>query len=105
MTTQLTLHRDRAFVDWFREYKVIIDGEVRGAIKNGGQFACQVEPGTHTLRLAVDWCTSNELSFDTSSNQPNRFACSTNIVGLRFVAIPFYALVKPKAWIRIWRDE
>lgn len=105
MTTQLTLHRNRAFVDRFREYKVIIDGEVRGAIKNGGQFACQVEPGTHTLRLTVDWCTSNELSFDTSSNQPNRFTCSANIVGLRFLAVSFYGLMKPKDWIRIWRDE
>ena len=50
------------FRDRFRAYKVLIDGERVGQVKNGQVFARPADPGVHRVRLKVDWVGSPEIT-------------------------------------------
>ena len=91
MSARIFLSRDSGFTDYVRRYKVIIDGEVKGQIKNGGTFECEIPCGHHSLQLRVDWCSSNTVEFDAEDNKtvrfdylpPNRLctACTRHMIG------------------------
>jgi hypothetical protein len=42
-------------VDRLRSYKISIDGRRRGRIKAGERLRLDVQPGTHEIRLRMDW--------------------------------------------------
>ena len=105
MNTPIVLDRQKAFIDKFREYNVLIDGSSCGSIRNGGRFEYSISPGTHTLSLTVDWCSSNELSFQAKSNTPLIFVCSSNLRGFRSLLAGFYLALAPSKWIKVWRVE
>lgn len=52
----------KAVVDRTRKYKVLIDGEKVGALKNGGSESFEVGAGRHEVMMKVDWCSSLELA-------------------------------------------
>ncbi|MCX5674841.1 MAG: hypothetical protein NTX87_07520 [Planctomycetota bacterium] len=80
-TASLVLYRDSGFVDAYRKYAILIDGRQIGSVKNGETKTISLEPGAHTLRLKIDWCSSNTISFDLTSNETARFRCGSNFLG------------------------
>lgn len=44
-------------------YKVVLDGNIIGHIKNGEEKEFDIPEGNHDLFLKIDWCRSNVLSF------------------------------------------
>lgn len=62
--------RDRA-----RSYKVLIDGRQVGSLKQDDGGTYTVEPGSHTVQMKIDWCTSRKLSVDVSSDGTARVTC------------------------------
>lgn len=55
----IRIKRDSGLADRFRVYKVVLDGDVIGKIKNGQQIELDVPPARHRLHLKIDWCRSN----------------------------------------------
>lgn len=65
----------RKHVDALRSYEIILDGNVIGQIHNGEVFEYAPSPGSHTLRLKIDWCGSNQLNFDVQEDEVVNFEC------------------------------
>jgi hypothetical protein len=61
------LWRDRV-----RAYRIFIDGTEAGRVRHGATWKLAVPPGSHRMRLAIDWGRSPEAGFDV---QPGETAC------------------------------
>ncbi len=67
--------RLRKHIDVLRSYEVILDGNVIGQIHDGEVFEYAPSPGSHALRLKIDWCGSNQLDFAAKDNETVDFEC------------------------------
>lgn len=67
--TKLVLTRKSEFVNRARAFKVIIDGQQAGTIKNGGAEEFHLAPGQHKIVCKVDWCSSGEYSIDIKEEE------------------------------------
>lgn len=58
----LTIERSTGFYrDRLRAYAVKINGERRGEIKHGETLTFELTAGDHSVRLAIDWCSSPKI--------------------------------------------
>lgn len=99
MSAKIYLTRDRALRDFFRRYRVMIDGEEHGRIERGGTFECSMSPGWHSLQLRIDWCGSNTIELDVLDQSVVRFECGSNQRLWRMNATS--SLYFPHEWIRL----
>lgn len=99
MSARILLSRDSGFTDYVRRYKVMIDGEETGQIKNGGTFECQISCGQHSLQLKVDWCSSNTVEFDAAENETVIFECGSNLRGWKLFKANKTMRETPHEWI------
>jgi hypothetical protein len=63
------------YVDRARKYKLVVDGEQRGAIARGETLAVDVTPGQHTVMLKIDWTRSQPLTIEVPDGQTVRLSC------------------------------
>jgi hypothetical protein len=64
---QATLHIERPsrrFRDAKRSYRVLVDREVRGRVREGDVLTLTVAPGAHTVQARLDWTGSVEQAVD-----------------------------------------
>jgi hypothetical protein len=80
----IKIKRESGYVDRFRAYKVVLDGDVIGEIKNGQEVEFAISPGSHQLHLKIDWCRSNIVNFETAGKLVN-FACGSNLRGIKLL--------------------
>ncbi len=86
----IVLNRDSGYADLIRAYKVILDDNVIGEIRNGQQVVYDVAPGKHRLHLEIDWCRSNIVEFE--KNEENvEFECGSNLRGFKLLLGVLYA--------------
>ena len=94
----IRIKRDTGYADRLRAYKVVLDGNVVGEIKNGQQVEFDVAPGKHQLNLKIDWCRSNIVDFEV--NQDNvEFECGNNLRGFKVLLAIFYVLFMRSKYI------
>jgi hypothetical protein len=96
---KLILQRERDFGDFFRKYRVYINGHERGRISRGGTFECELEPGAHTMNLKIDWCGSNSVSFVVNPDEAVGATCGSNLRGWRRLKAAQLMLDSPDSWI------
>ena len=100
MSAQSTieLQRGSAYTDRVRAYKVLVDGQEVGTIKNGKTETFNVAPGRHDVMLKIDWATSPTLTVDAPPGGTVRLTC-------RPKANPFtvlwYTLFARKKYLRL----
>jgi hypothetical protein len=95
-----TLHLSRKWggaIDRNREWQVVMDGSVVGAVANQKTVELPVAPGQHTLQLTSRRHSSPERSFEVSDGQVVRFSCRGAMAWPIYVA----ALIKPDLWISL----
>ena len=96
----LIIAREGAWTDSLRAYKVLVDGTERAAIRQKETVTVPVEPGDHTLRLAIDFLGSDTLPFSAVDGRPVRFTCRSR--WNPFLVIPgLVAGIMGKPWIRL----
>lgn len=66
---RLVIERPRSLVSIYRNYKIIIDNEVVGKIKNGEKITVPIIEGEHIFYVKIDWVKSNVLKFSLASNE------------------------------------
>lgn len=99
MTATLFITRDSGFADFARRYKVVLDGEEIGVVKNGGSFECPVSNGRHALQLKVDWCSSSVVEFEIAASEPIHFECGSNLRGWKLFKAGKVMRETPHEWI------
>jgi hypothetical protein len=67
--TKLVLTRESEWLNRLRGYKVFIDGQKVGAVKNGDTEEFLVQPGMHTLTCKIDWCGSRDYKFEVKEGE------------------------------------
>ena len=92
---ELFIRRARAYADALRAYKVFVDGEPRGAVRQGDELKLEVAPGPHTVQMRIDWCSSPEL-FVRAGDEPVRLTCRS-----RGGWHAFFAFITPANYIRL----
>lgn len=76
----LSLFREPlAWTDRFRPYRVEIDGQAVGKLKQGNSFDLQLAPGLHTVQLKVDWTGSPVYSFVVDPGRTTHLACRGDV--------------------------
>ncbi|MEU8818482.1 hypothetical protein [Actinoplanes sp. NPDC048796] len=64
MTVIATLTVERpagAWLDRARAFQIVVDGEVKGAVRCGREISLALPPGTHTVRAQLDWTGSPDF--------------------------------------------
>lgn len=84
-----TIHVQRrpgGWTDRARSYGVHVDDRERGKVKHGESVDVQVEPGTHAVKMKVDWCRSRELTVSLADGETASFEAAP-----RFPLIAIFA--------------
>jgi hypothetical protein len=59
--TKIILSRPSQWMNRIRGYKVLINGQQIGVIKNGATEEYTIEPGANTIECKLDWCASRTV--------------------------------------------
>lgn len=62
--TKIIVSRSSEWVNRLRGYKILINGNQAGTVKNGGSEEFLVQPGNNTVQCKVDWYSSSPFSID-----------------------------------------
>ena len=98
----VTMRRGKGWVDLLRSYEIVIDGEVVATVRAGQTVTVPVVTGSHTLRVRIDWCGSEEIGFEVRAGEHIKFECGSNLNGWR-VLIGFYYIFARRqeyVWLR-----
>ena len=97
----IRITRDSGYADRIRAYKIVLDGNVIGEIRNGEQLELDLPPGKHQLHLKIDWCRSNVVDFETNGNTVE-FECGSNLRGSKiFLSIVYVTFLRNKyIWLK-----
>lgn len=74
---QIVIKRSSEYVNRLRAIDLYIDGKKLGNITDGEEKHFDVPKGTHALRARVDWCGSQEVSFQAQENEDVHFQLSS----------------------------
>lgn len=100
MSAQSTLELQRAstYTDRVRAYRVLVDGEEVGRIKNATTETFPIAPGPHEVQLKIDWAYSPPLAIDASPGGTVRLQCrprANPLTGL------YYTILARKKYLRL----
>ncbi|MDQ0230184.1 hypothetical protein [Metabacillus malikii] len=71
----INIQREASWSDKFRSYKVIVNEEEVGTIRQKETFQYPLKPGIHTLYLKIDWCRSEKFEFEIKEDETLNFQC------------------------------
>jgi len=97
----IRISRKSAFAERMRAYKVILDGQEIGEIRNGETKEFETAAGKHSLNLKIDWCRSKILDFEDTGGAPVEFICSTNLRGLFILFGMLYVIFFRNNYIKL----
>lgn len=92
----MVLTRGSYYTDRLRAYKVFVDGEQRGLIRNGETVRFPVSQGEHSVMLRIDFCRSPELAVAVGEKDL-LVSCGSNVNPL----LGLIHLFMPGNWIWI----
>ena len=95
----IKIKRDSGYADRLRAYKVVLDGNVVGEVKNGQQIEFDASQGKHELFLKIDWGRSNVVEFESDGSSDIEFECGSNLRGLKIPLSIVYATILRSKYI------
>lgn len=100
----VTIQRDSGYADRVRAYKVVLDGDVVGEIRNGQKLELDVAPGQHEMHLKIDWCRSNSVDFIVDGDLVE-FECGSSLRGRKLLLALLYVSVRRSQYIWLRRVD
>jgi hypothetical protein len=91
---ELTIRRASGYADRLRAYTIRVDGADCGKIGANQSVTVAVAPGSHTLAVALDWCSCKPVRVDAAPGMRAEFECGNNLVGWRLALALFYVLFR-----------
>ncbi|GCF08141.1 hypothetical protein KDI_17050 [Dictyobacter arantiisoli] len=71
------IERRPGTVDLLRSYKVYIDGQRVGKLRESEQFVVPVQPGDHEIILKVDWASSHPVTVHVEASEEISIYCQS----------------------------
>ncbi len=84
--------------DRLRKYTVLLDGDSAGAIQDGQSETFSVEPGSHSVRLKLDWTRSETVNVTVLEGSVVNLKCGPR--GGSFTLLPD-VLLRPGSYLRL----
>ena len=100
MSTLLLRRRDGTWQGLLRSYTVLVDGETAGKVAYDSEISLPVSPGTHQVRMKIDWCGSPTLSVSVGAGETKVVECGAN--GSPWTAL-YYVVWKAQQYL--WVKE
>ncbi len=63
---RVEIRRPRLHADRLRAYRILVDGQEVGRVRNGGTITIDLPSIAHVLQAKVDWCGSPLLRIEKS---------------------------------------
>lgn len=92
MTTSIFVTRANAYADHLRDYQLLLNDKEIGRIAQGETRIFNIPPGTHKLRLKIDWCGSNFIEFNITDGKCCHFECGSNLTEIKLLFSLFYVI-------------
>jgi hypothetical protein len=96
---RLIIHRDSAYADYLRAYRIILDGKKIGEIANGETKEFTISAGQHELSMKIDWCGSGCIQFSAADDDAQVFLAKANVRGAKLLMAAWFAIFATKSWI------
>jgi hypothetical protein len=74
---KLLIRRQPGSSSTLRAFRVLVDGNKVGRVRQGGELAVDVEPGTHVVQIKIDWAGSKPLEVTAGPGEVIRLVCET----------------------------
>jgi hypothetical protein len=92
------IQRQRRYTGFAQTYKVLVDGQEIGTIKNGTTTSFDVAPGHHEIQLKIEITQSPPLEIDVPAGGTVPLTCGPR--ANPFTAL-LYTLFRPKRFLRL----
>lgn len=78
--SNIIINRSEEWSGSLRKYLIYIDGNKVGSLSNGDKVKLQVSPGSHTLKIMVDWRTASTptINFNIHETETKEFEVKNN---------------------------
>lgn len=98
---EIHIHRQPAYADRLRPYKVLLDGEAVGEVLDGATCTVIAPEGMHVVKLTIDWCESNPVTVETVPGSPQRLTVSSNLRGWRRALALWYVAFARESYLSL----
>ncbi|WP_409290594.1 hypothetical protein [Peribacillus sp. SCS-37] len=92
----IQLQRTSQFATKMRAYRIYLDGEEAGKVKNGETKKIDVGAGTHTLELVIDGCRSERIELTAGRGKESLFKAGSRLTGMKLLRTVHYLQEDPK---------
>ncbi|GBG56585.1 hypothetical protein SPFL3102_00397 [Sporomusaceae bacterium FL31] len=94
--------RESSFVGCLFSFKVLVDDQVIGQLKNGEKKRFELSSGLHEIQIKVNWSLFSSPKESFLLKDFVKFTCKpkVGVIGLAF-KLPFYALFKRSKFIKL----
>jgi hypothetical protein len=90
MTARLHIERKGGgYVDRWRAYEVIVNGQPRAELKRGEHRTLEIDPGHVEVFLRIDWCRSRVMRMDLTPGAEKHLICRPRSLLTAFYGIIF----------------
>ena len=80
---KVIFERDDQFANKMRNYQILANEKIIGEIANGGKETIDLESGTYTFQVKVDWCVSRSYKLKLGETDTLHFKCGSPLKGWR----------------------
>lgn len=77
----IRLRRTNDYINLLRDYRLYIDGQKIGTIGNSETKEFEISSGQHSVIAKIDWCSSQEISFEINENDSKTILVSSLKIG------------------------
>lgn len=98
---RLVIRRQPGSSSILRAFRVLVDGNQVGRLRQDGELAVDVEPGTHAVQIKVDWAGSKPLEVTAGPGEVIRLVCETAPFTKGFASI----FRQPSEYIKLRASE
>lgn len=67
--------RESRYADRIRAYKIVLNGQEAGKVRNGDRTYLEVPAGRHQIQFRIDWGYSQILEFDVPAGGMTSVSC------------------------------
>lgn len=97
----LIVQRDRGYADALRAYDIELDGAVIGRINQGQVLRFPLAPGSHRVRVKIDWCGSETVNLQVHGDETVTVRAESNLRGIMVFLAIWYVLFDRNQYLRL----
>lgn len=95
--SKIIINRSNEFSNLLRSIEIHLGKTKIGEVGNGESKVFEVDPGKYILKAKIDWCTSNDIHIEVSSDDIFRY----NLTGRNPFLALYYITLGRKNYLKL----